>query len=686
MADPEGMKGLVLAPRGRDASLAVALLKDAGIQSEICGDFESLERRIGEQTLFVIATGEAIGPEQVRALSARLAHQPSWSDLPFVILTWRADQSERYSSFADLFGSLGNVTFLERPFHPTTFISIARTALKGRLRQFEARSRIEELDEGDRRLRTALSAGRLGSWELDLTTRALTTDPRCKALFGRNAEADFGFDDWLASLHPEDRHGMLEAIVATGRTGADHAGQYRLVCLDGGPRWIEVRARLVRDPGRDAPRLVGVASDITARKLSEEALRQMNESLEDRVRARTEELERAHAAMVSEIEQREAAEKKLLQAQKLEMIGQLTGGVAHDFNNLLMAVQANLGLLRKHLPGDPRTVRLIDGALQGVQRGTALTQRLLAFARQQDLRLEPVNLSDLVQGMRELIARAVGDMIDVRIDLPPTTPLAMIEGNQIELAILNLVVNARDAMPDGGLLTISVTEGDGAIVPLPPARYVCLAITDTGHGMSEETMRKATEPFFSTKELGKGTGLGLSMVHGLALQLGGLLRLSSEEGQGTCAELWLPATTAQPLETVETPALCPDIPARMKILIVDDDMLIAMSTVDMLEDLGHEVLEANSASQALDLLREIEGIDLMITDYSMPRMNGMELARSARELRPDLPILLATGYAELPGGPVIDLPRIDKPYFQEELASGISQALNAVQGSPRNSP
>ena len=289
---------------------------------------------------------------------------------------------------------------------------------------------------------------------------------------------------------------------------------------------------------------MGVSSDITARKASEEALRQLNETLEERVRARTDELERAHAAVLSEIEQRERAERQLLQAQKMEMIGQLTGGVAHDFNNLLMAVLANLELLRKHLPSDQRTFRLIDGALQGVQRGTALTQRLLAFARQQDLQLEPRNLADVIRGMSDLIERAVGAGIEVRMDLPRSVPAALIEANQIELALLNLVVNGRDAMPDGGVLTIAVDQVEGTIGDLPQGLYVRLSVIDTGHGMSEETLRKATDPFFSTKELGKGTGLGLSMVHGLALQLGGVLRLTSEEGRGTRAELWLPTTTA----------------------------------------------------------------------------------------------------------------------------------------------
>jgi CheY-like chemotaxis protein/two-component sensor histidine kinase len=376
------------------------------------------------------------------------------------------------------------------------------------------------------------------------------------------------------------------------------------------------------------------------------------------------------------MEQRERAEEQLRQAQKMETIGQLTGGIAHDFNNLLMAVLGNLELLRKRVPDDPRTVRLIDGARQGAQRGAALTQRLLAFARRQDLKVAPTSLVELIRGMADLIERSVGAQIELRLDLAARLPLAIVDANQIELAVLNLVVNARDAMPEGGALTIAVDEGEpSAAEELLPGRYIRLAVSDTGHGMDAETLRKATEPFFSTKGLGKGTGLGLSMIHGLAVQLNGTLRLTSAVGKGTRAELWLPAAAlsvpeqAKPLRPGGRPA------RRATILVVDDDALIAMSTVDMLEDLGHKAFEANSGARALDILRDDRRIDLLMTDYLMPRMNGALLARAARELRPELPILLATGYAELPSTSDVDLPRIDKPYSQDQLAAAIDNVL-----------
>jgi signal transduction histidine kinase len=420
-----------------------------------------------------------------------------------------------------------------------------------------------------------------------------------------------------------------------------------------------------------------VSSDITDRKTSQEAMTKLNEMLEERVAARTAELMEAHAAVLAEIAQRERAEEQLRQAQKMEMIGQLTGGVAHDFNNLLMAVLANLDLLRKHIPDDPRTTHLIDGALQGAQRGAALTQRLLAFARRQDLKLEPRSLADLVRGAADLIERSVGTQIELRLDLPHSLPPALVDANQIELAVLNLVVNARDAMPEGGILSITADHVEApSAADLPAGHYVRLVVSDTGHGMDAKTLQKATEPFFSTKELGKGTGLGLSMIHGLALQLNGALRLTSEVGVGTRAELWLPVTSIVADE--EQPAATEpsgQAAEKITILVVDDDALIAMSTVDMLEDLGHKVIEANSGDRALAILREGRPVDLLVTDYSMPRMNGAQLAAAARKVRPELPVLLATGYAQLPAGSGSGLPRINKPYQQDQLAAEIEKVL-----------
>jgi len=670
---------LVLAPHGRDAAVAVALLRESGIDAAVCADLAGLAQAIDEETSFLLLAEEALEDADLRTLAARLDRQRAWSDLPVIVLSRRTLSTEQTSSqTARLEGVLGNVTFLERPFHPSTFASVARSTLKARLRQYETRSRVEELRESEERLRTALVAGRLGSWELDLATRRLTASPACKAQFGRCPDDSFGYDDLIASIHPDDRERMSAAVQATLDSGEDLAGELRSLWSDGSLHWLEVRARLVRGRQGGRPRLVGVSSDITERKTAEERLRRLNESLEERVAARTGELVSAHAARLAEIEQRERAERQLRHAQKMEMVGQLTGGVAHDFNNLLMAVLGNLQLLRKRVPADPKLVRLIEGALQGAQRGAALTQRLLAFAHQQELRVEPVDLVQLMLGMADLIEKSINPKIELRFRLPDKAPIALADANQVELAVLNLVVNARDAMPEGGQLSLSVDRrsvqaGDS----VAPGLYAVVAVTDSGHGMDADTLMRAAEPFFSTKELGKGTGLGLSMIHGLAVQLGGALRLASEVGKGTVAEFWMPAAEATPISSPN-----PAVPApfrgkqhALSILLVDDDVLVAMSTADMLEDLGHRVLRVASPEEGLEVLRADTCLDLLITDYAMPRMNGGQLAKAARALRPDLPILLATGYAELPPGGSLSLPRIGKPYQQDQLAAAIDAVL-----------
>jgi signal transduction histidine kinase/CheY-like chemotaxis protein len=421
-----------------------------------------------------------------------------------------------------------------------------------------------------------------------------------------------------------------------------------------------------------------VSSDITARKIAEKELIELNGTLEDRVVERTLELHDAHESLLAQVKQREIAEEQLRQAQKMEAIGHLTGGVAHDFNNLLMAVLGNLDLLRKHCANDPKATRLIDGALKGAQRGAALTQRLLAFARRQDLRVEPVDLIDLVRGMNDLLRRSVGSNIQLNYDLPTALPPVLADANQIELALLNLVVNSRDAISKSGEIGIGLQKMEVAasIQDLAAGTYVVMSVHDNGQGMTPETLERAIDPFFSTKELGKGTGLGLSMIHGLAVQLKGALRLSSSMGAGTKAELWLPISTGQKSSVNPGIEVSPEIvEAKFRILMVDDDALIAMSTVDMLEDLGHKVIEAHSGKDALEILQAGEEVDLLITDYSMPKMTGAELAKAARLLKPGLPVLIATGYADLPPGMDIDIPRLAKPYTQADLASHIAKAL-----------
>ncbi|SEH30464.1 PAS domain S-box-containing protein [Rhizobium sp. NFR12] len=669
--------GLIHAPHGRDAQIAASLLKEAGIASKAAPDLSGFVDSLDDNIALAVITEEALRSADLRAISQWIENQPSWSDLPFVILTNRGGGPERNPAAARLSEVLGNVSFIERPFHATTFISVARSAARGRRRQYDARLRMEALDEGERRLQTALEAGRLGAWELDLATDVLSTSATCKSIFGRGPEEAFTYQDLIASIHPDDRQRVQDAHTATAESGEDYSVEYRTVWRDGTVHWAEVRAQLYRDHSGKAVKLVGVSADITDRVINEKQQRQINELLEERVAERTRELEQAHSVVMNEVSQRERAEDQLRQAQKMEAIGQLTGGVAHDFNNLLMAVLGNLELLRKLVAGDPKAERLIDGALQGARRGASLTQRLLAFARRQDLQIGPVDLGALIGGMRDLLERSVGSTILVETAIPDHLPKVSADANQIELALLNLAVNSRDAMPDGGTLRISLSQEEQRFSndTLAAGRYVVLSVKDEGQGMDEATLQKAIEPFFSTKELGKGTGLGLSMIHGLASQLKGELKLSSRIGSGTTAELWIPVSSAaeQPrqAEAPSPPAEYQGGPKR--ILLVDDDVLIAMSSADMLLDLGHDVVEAHSGKEALEHLGKGPKFDLMITDYSMPGMTGGELSKAARALLPELPILIASGYADLPPGVDLEVARLGKPYTQAQLAEQIGK-------------
>ncbi|MGC1411553.1 MAG: response regulator [Acetobacteraceae bacterium] len=415
-------------------------------------------------------------------------------------------------------------------------------------------------------------------------------------------------------------------------------------------------------------------------------LEQLNSELERRVEERTTELAQANADLERRVEERtrerEAALMQVQEMQKLESIGQLTGGVAHDFNNLLMVILGNLQLLRKRLPDDPRLARLVDGAMQGADRGATLTKRMLAFARRQELRPETVDVPRLIGGMEEMLRRTLGPGIQILMTYRPDLPPIRVDPNQLELALLNLALNARDAMPYGGRLVIGgtrITSEAGAPKELEAGSYVCLTVSDSGAGMDEATLKRATEPFFTTKGAGKGTGLGLSMVHGVAAQSGGSMRITSRPGDGTTVELWLPLSeTTLSASTTPPTALLGSAGRPCRIMVVDDDPLVVASTAAMLEDIGHTVTEALSGARALDLLRLGTKVDVVVTDHAMPGMTGAELARQIRQRWPDLPVILATGYAELPNGEDPGLPRLSKPYLQDELAAQIARVMSAA--------
>ncbi|WP_248307525.1 PAS domain-containing sensor histidine kinase [Bosea sp. FBZP-16] len=377
----------------------------------------------------------------------------------------------------------------------------------------------------------------------------------------------------------------------------------------------------------------------------------------------------------------DAAREALFQAQKIEALGQLTGGVAHDFNNLLTAVLGSLELVRRQI-GDERQLNLIDNAIKGASRGISLTQRMLSFARKQELALQPVAVDVLVAEMGDLLQRSLGPLIRIETDFPADLATAAADSNQLEAAVLNLAVNARDAMPEGGVLRVGAKNesvGRGHRSGLPDGDYIRLSVADTGSGMDAKTLAQATEPFFTTKGVGKGTGLGLSTVHGMAEQLGGRLQLTSQVGRGTTVEIWLPVAsatiTAEPVQLpVETKMETAMEPRPLTVLAVDDDALVLMNTTALLEDLGHKVIEASSGREALSVLENNE-IDLLITDHAMPQMTGAQLITEVGQRWPNVPVILATGYADLPAGAGAGVLRLNKPFWQADLEKAVNAAM-----------
>jgi signal transduction histidine kinase len=544
---------LILTPVGRDAQIASALFKEAGIEPIVCAGVEGLCAGLEAGAGFALVTDEALSAADLAPLAAWVRDQPPWSDFPFILLTERGGGLERNPAASRLTATLGNVIFLERPFHPTSLISVARTALRGRRRQYDARQRIEDIRQG-------------------------------------------------------------------------------------------------------------------------EAL------LERRVQERTSELAAANRQLVGQIEERERVEAALRQAQRLEAVGQLTSGVAHDFNNLLTVVLGNVRQLSKR-ETDPVVVRRLAMMEQAAERGANLTAQLLAFSRRQKLEPELVDLNRTVERMRDLLQSTMGAQARIEIVLQPDLWGAMIDPTQIELVILNLAINARDAMEVGGALiveTANVTLGDPRRPEEPPpGDYVMVSVTDTGSGMTPEVFAKAFEPFFTTKAVGKGSGLGLSQVFGLAKQSGGGVRIDTRPGEGTSVKVFLPRSDFAQATAIGHR----DAPVRVDgspvVLLVDDDSAVREITATLLAELGYSVVEAGSGGAAQETLQRRPDIDLMLLDFAMPGMNGAEVAREAHARRPGLPIIFVTGYADAEALSLADERAIiQKPFDDHDLASKLGAVLH----------
>ena len=411
--------------------------------------------------------------------------------------------------------------------------------------------------------------------------------------------------------------------------------------------------------------------------LAENRLTQLNANLETRIVQRTSELSDANNRLTEEVSERERAQAALAQAQKMDAVGQLTGGIAHDFNNLLTVILGNLEMIERRT-GEERTAKLAGYAQQAADRAAKLTHQLLAFSRSQRLNLQPVDLNALVSGMSDLLARTIGPQITIEMDLGYTAPWAMADENQLERAILNLAINARDAMGDEGRLIISTLSGVSDDGRLEPGEYGVVTVADTGAGIPAALIDKVFDPFFTTKAVGKGTGLGLSQVFGIAEQSGGGVRLDTVEGRGTTIQIWLPRTV--PLSpTFETSAADSALPGskRERVLVIDDDDGVRQFIVDSLQGSGYVV---SATSNGVDGLKSLEGgiHDLLIVDYAMPGMNGVEVVKEVRRRTPTLPIILATGYADMAAvDGVMDADRVlRKPFRIDDLNTAVRAALD----------
>ncbi|MEE4907596.1 response regulator [Pseudomonas alliivorans] len=667
-------RAIILAPRGRDSQIALMILKEAGYPATVARDLNELVAELETGAGLAIVADEALRTVDITPLLDLLGQQPAWSDLPIVLLTHHGGPEQNPS--ARMGSLLGNVTFLERPFHPVTLVSLVATAVRGRRRQYEARGRLEDLLESEKRLQNALKAGRLGSWELESEHLQLTCSAITRGHYGREELETFTYDDWLDVVYPEDQPRMQSALQRSLDIGVDFIIEYRNVWPDGSLNWVDVRARAIRDNNGLVVSLVGVTSDITERKQAESQLRRLNETLEQQVEERTSQLRHK--------------EEVLRQSQKMEAVGQLTGGIAHDFNNMLTGIIGSLELIRRRLARG-RTEgldNLIDLGVTSANRAAALTHRLLAFSRRQSLDSKPVEMNHLINAMGELIQRSVNESIKLDMHLASDLWTAEADPNQLENALLNLVLNARDAMPDGGLLTVETYNRQldksftNAHENLLPGDYVVLSITDNGCGMPEAVISRAFDPFFTTKPIGQGTGLGLSMIYGFSKQSHGHVAIKSEVGRGTTVELFLPRFKGNQDEDEQTfQSNAVYAKEGETVLIVEDDPAVRALVSEVLSELGYAFLEAGDSLAAVPILESGQRIDLLISDVGLPGMNGRQLAEVARQLRPELKVLFITGYAEHAAARAgfldTGMQLITKPFAFDHLTSKVREMIEA---------
>ena len=682
---------LISAPYGNDAASVGSLLADHGYQIAICPTLEDVAAAIDRETGVILVTEEALRAD-LGPLHRALEAQPSWSDIPFVLLSGRSGGRAADSEIIRrrLPDSAINVILLERPLSVESLTSAIASAMRARQKQFQIRDRIGELASEQTRLTTLLDALPVGVAFIDPDGTLRLSNPEYRRFVptdeipSRLADSEARWEGYEAdgTRLSRERFVTPRALAGERIAGIEFLHHPHL----GESKWTRVSGIPLRDGEGNVSGAISVIVDIDDQKRGQAALADAAQKLEELVAERTAELTEALARLKDAAEERARTEEALRQAQKMEAVGQLTGGIAHDFNNMLTGITGAIDVLRRRISTGrlDDLDRFMDAASSSAQRAASLTARLLAFSRRQSLDSRATDVNALIASLEELIRRTMHERIEVSVKVATDIPAAIVDTHQLQSAVLNLAINARDAMPDGGTLLVEtgvthLEEGDCADQPdVSPGDYVVVTVSDTGVGMDAATLAKVFEPFFTTKPIGQGTGLGLSMVYGFIKQSDGCVQIHSEVGMGTRVSLYLPvADCAAPTSEI-TPAAV-HYGDGETVLLVEDDASVRLLVCDVLGELGYKSVEAAEPFSAIRLLESGARFDLMITDVGLPSMNGRQLADIARQHLPDLPILFITGYAQNAAtraeflGPNMQM--IAKPFQIELLAAKIDEML-----------
>ncbi|QJD67435.1 PAS domain-containing protein [Xanthomonas campestris pv. badrii] len=649
--DADGSIVHIIAPFGRDADSIASIVGERGLTRKVYGALTALAGDLRDSSGVVVLTEEAVGGN-LQELQQILQDQAAWSDIPFVLL--RAPRGSHRGRHANLPAEMTNVIELERPLSSASLLSAVSTALRSRQKQFVIRDQMAQLAES----RAALA---LSEAELRRVTDAL---PVLIAFIDKHLVYRFAnrsYEDWIG-IPPQEVIGrplvdvVGPAVVAERRAWIEAALAGQALTMeaswphaDGRRRDAEIRYMPRFDADGQVDGFHVFATDITARAQAMESVQQQASLLEAKVAERTAELQQ-------QMQARESSEAALRQAQKMEAVGQLTGGIAHDFNNMLTGILSALDLARLRID-QGRTEglgRFLDVAAASALRAAALTQRLLAFSRRQSLEARHLHVNDLVLSLQDLLASTLGESVRLEADLCEALPQAYVDENQLESALLNLAINARDAMPDGGLLRIATRHlrvEDSALelgrgIALAPGDYAVVSVTDTGTGMPADVLERVFEPFYTTKPIGQGTGLGMSMIYGFMQQSHGQVWVESQLGVGTTVSLYLPAGNSVQSVALEPPTGTVLAGQGQQVLVVEDDEQVRLLVTELLGELGYQAEVVADADAALPILASPRRIDLLVTDVGLPGLNGRQLAEIARQSRGDLPVIFMTGYAE----------------------------------------